>query len=573
MSENENEKIDTLPILPEKELLAMNQLMAEKDYRIKVPFSFLRPDRSDKINPDFILYTLNDFLGHLQQCIASTRKMLPVLENRAFYSELESSNPLAASLVSVVHSIDIKNLGSRLVALQKTPRDVTVSDLIPFTKTLFAPLVRVYYLGPSGVSRQYRVLYQCVSDKLEPSGLEGLKEFTTQAIDEWYFIFNQIFPVMFPLVLRMCSSRMLTFNQLYYANGSKVLAWLGLKASDVLILKKDAQETEIALDSIASAPVTQAPVPEIPENALPEDVQKGIAILERLFPEAGWKNLDELPDMCPYFQPILQFQDAFTQLSPDNPLHQTMIMFWILEELFQGLRLIKFEPLEAISAREDVEDINKILEDWILYQEMIFDKAFAADLKEYTHQIYTQPDYNKNPYGRKLLSNMYSLIKHMFLPWFNIQMYGTVKAQKDDRLPPFFIRVARLRRLLSRYYAAIESAPPGTEQNPEGSVPGVINPWAIYKFDISNPVSRRLDAICGGKHSKTRTNALLIEYTLAILEVLNWWVNDKKSFAYTYPPEYLYRVVEPGSAVPAFGVTSRTDVDALFMHSLKSSNQ
>lgn len=572
MKESENDDA-TMPILPDKELLAMNQLMAEKEYRIKVPFTFLRPDRSDKVNPEFILYTLNDYLGHIQQCIAGTRKMLPVLENRAFYAELEAANPLASSLVSVVHSIDIKSLSSRLVALQKNPRDVSVSDLISFVKTLFRPLVRAYYLGPSGVSRLYRSLYQFVEGKLEPSDIDDLKAFTSQTIDEWYYIFNQVFPGLYPLVLRMCSPKALTMNQLFYANGSRVLAWLGLAPSDVLIAKKGSQELDSAPPPVAAAEREREKEPAVPENPLSPEVEKGLSILERLFPEAGWNNLDAMPDLCPYFQPILQFQDAFTQLSPDNPLHQTMILFWILEELFQGLRLIKFEPLEAISARDDIEDINKILEDWILYQEMIFDKAFASDLKEYTHQIYTQPDYNKNPYGRKLLSNMYTLIKHMFLPWFNIQMYGTVKAQKDDRLAPFFVRVSRLKRLLSRYHEAIESAPPGSELNPEGSVPGVINPWAIYKFDISNPVSRRLDAICGGKHSKTRTNALLIEYTLAILDVLNWWVNDKKSFAYLYPPEYLYRVIEPGSAVPAFGVTSRTDVDALFLRSLKATGQ
>lgn len=570
MRETENDGGESLPALPDKELLAMNQLMAEKECRIKVPFTFLRPDKSDKINPEFVLYTLNDYLGHVQQCIAGTRKMLPVLENAAFYAELEATDPLAAALVQVVHSVDIKALGARLVALQKNPRDVTVTDLISFVKTLFRPLVRVYYLGPSGVSRLYRSLYQCVADKLEPSALDDLKAFTSQTIDEWYYIFNQVFPGMFPLVLRMCSPRAMTMNQLFYANGSRVLAWLGLKPSDVLIAKKGPRDGDAVPPPAAEPEVVREKTPAASEERLSPEVEKGLAILERLFPEAGWNRLDELPDMCPYFQPILQFQDAFTQLAPDNPLHQTMIMFWILEELFQGLRLIKFEQLEATSARDDIEDIDKILEDWILYQEMIFDKAFASDLKEYTHQIYTQPDYNKNPYGRKLLSNMYTLIKHMFLPWFNIQMYGTVKAQKDDRLPPFFARVSRLRRLLARYHSAIESAPPGSELNPEGSVPGVLNPWAIYKFDISNPVSRRLDAICGGKHSKTRTNALLIEYTLAILEVLNWWVNDRKSYAYRYPPDYLYRVIEPGSAVPAFGVTSRTDVDAIFMKSLKA---
>lgn len=572
MADNVSGETGLLPVLSDKELMAMNQLMAEKDYRIKIPFSFLRPDKTDRINPEFVLYTLNDYLGHIQGCIASTRKMLPVVENRAFYDDLAETQPLAASFVTVVWTIDIKQLSTQLVSLQKNSREVTVSSLIPFMKLLFRSLLRVYYLGSSGVSKLYKVLYLNVSDKLGPADSIAVKGIAEHAIDEWYYIFNQVFPGLYPLVLRMCSPVMLTMSQLYYANGSRVLSWLGLKPSEILIVREGEKIAKpVSVPASAPVPSQSVPVEESePENRIPPEVQKGLDILERLFPEAGWDRLEEMPDMCPYFQPVLLFQDGFTQLSPENPLHLTMILFWILEELFQGLRQIKFESLEALSSRDDVEDINKILEDWILYQESIFDKNLCVDLKEYTHQIYTQPDYNKNPYGRKLLSNMYTLIKHYFLPWFDIRLYGTVKAQKDDRFPPFYVRVTRLKRLLDRYYAETSAAPEGSDLDPEGSVPGVLNPWAPYKFDVANVLSRRLNAICGGKHAKNRTNALLIDYTHAILDVLDWWINDKSSFAYAYTPEYLYRVIEPGSAVPAFGVTSRTDVDALFMHHLKS---
>jgi len=140
---------------------------------------------------------------------------------------------------------------------------------------------------------------------------------------------------------------------------------------------------------------------------------------------------------------------------------------------------------------------------------------------------------------------------------------------KDDRLPPLFIRVARLKRLLTRYHASIEAAPPGSEQDPEGRVPWILNPWSPYKFDIANSVSKRLDALFMGKQSHARTNALLIRYTLSILDVLDWWINSKESWAYREPPDFLYRVVEAGSAVPALGVKPRTDVDAIFQKFLK----
>jgi len=568
MSDISSIEFGNLPVLSDKDLLAMNHLMADKAYQIKAPFTFMRPDKTDKVSSEFVLYILNDYLGHLQSCVASTKKMVPPADTQDFIRGLSSDYPLAGSFFSVVYSIDIKRLSSQLTLLQKNAHDVSVSQLIPFMQILLKPLVQVYYLGIAGVSKLYKLLYQYISRDLKPGKSQELMVITTAAIEEWYYVFNRIYPGLYPLVLRMCSSSMLTMSQLYYANGSRVLAWLRLKPADVLIIK-EGEEDKIFIPVPEAAP--EPPIVEVAlKKELSPEVKKGLQTLEKLFPEAGWNDLENMPDMCPYFQSILQLQDAFIQLAPDNPMQLTLVLFGILEELFQGLRLIKFEALPALSTFDENEDINIILEQWILYQETIFDKTFSTDLKAFTHQIYTQPDYNKTPYGRKLLSNLYSLIKQYYLPWFDIRLYGIVKSQKDEKLPHFYVRVSRLKRLLTRYNDAIEAAPAGSELNPDASVPGVLDPWEMYKFDVSNPVSRRLDALCGGKHSKYKTNALLIRYTLSILNVLDWWINDKESYAYRATPEYLYRVVEPGSATPAFGINIRTDVDELFVSHLKA---
>ncbi len=562
-----NDPTPSLPVPSEGDLEAMNQLMADKRYRIKASSGFLRADRTDRVLREFILYTLNDYLGHVQRCVAYTRKMLPLDDVAGFAGSLARAEPVAAGVVNLTASLDIRTLGSLLGKLQATQEDVTVRDLVPFVKLLFRTLIRVYYLGTHGVSRVYRAVHGHVVRELVPQDPEALREYTTSAIGEWQYLIEHVVPALYPLVLRMTSAKMLSFSQLFYANGSKVLAWLDVSPEEVYFLKDgDLAESPHSMES-----QQQNDVPDYdPEDDVSDEVKEGLAVLETLFPEAGWDRLETMPDLCPYFQGVLQFQDGFTQLAPENPLQQTLVLFWILEELFQGLRLIKFEPLPVLSAKDDVEDIDRILDEWILYQESVFDKTFSVELKAYTHQIYTQPDFYKTPYGRKLLSNMYTLIKTVFLPYFDIRMYGTTRGPKDDRLPPFYTRVARLKRLLVRYNEAIETGGAGKEQDPDSSVPGVVNPWSPYKFDIANPLSKRLDAICGGKTSRMRTNALLIRYTLSVLNVLDWWINDKQSYAYRETPDYLYRVIEPGSSIPAFGVKAKPDIDALFLKHLKA---
>jgi hypothetical protein len=555
-----------LPSVSDKDLLAMNQLMADKSYRIKSPANFFRPDRQDRVCSDFVLYTLNDYLGHLQNCVASTRKLLPTdMEGSGFGPALRHTDAEIYRFISIISSIDLRQLSVMLSGLQKAPEEVSVADLQPFVGMLFMDLMKVYYLGVADITKKYRTLFSVLLKIFAPADEDRLRQQASIALQEWQYLFDHVYTGLYPLVLRMTSPVVLSMHQLYYSNGSKILAWLGLQPSDIMLATDKPSANQAAE---VGAPAEPEKEDEEKPYEIPEAVRNGLAILEELFPEAGWTHLEEHPDMCGYFQPILEFQDAFSQLSPENPLHQELILFFILEELFQGLRLIKFEPLPILSIRDDVEDINTIVETWILYKESIFDKGFSADLKSFTHQEYTQPGYSKTPYGRKLLSNLYTTIRSMFLPHFDIRVYGTAKLQKDDRLPPLFIRISRLKRLLLRYKELIDSDIM-VEKNPEAAIPGILNPWAPYKFDIANSVSKRLDMLLSSKRVKAKTNAILIEYTLSILLVLDWWVNDKSSFAYKSAPDYLYRVTGPDSSVPAFGVKPRTDVDALFSKHLR----
>lgn len=551
----------SLPVPDAKSLSEMNALLADKPFKIRLSPGFLKNDVTDRVNPDFLLYTLNDFIGHIQRCVANTRKILPADEGSPYYTHFPREQPIAYEALAIISAIDLRKLGTMVSDVQKRSQDMQIVHLVPLVHYLYRFLIRIYYLGAPEMARLYKAAHQWLLRELVPSDPESLKRSVTDAIEEWYYIFNTFFPAMYPLVLRMVSTKCMSISQLFYANGSTVLKWLYLEPSDILFVRGGQKEPE-------PVSVVSEEVPSEPD--IPESVAEGLSFLEALFPEAGWDSLELLPDFCPYFLPVLNFQDAFIQLAPDNPLHQTLILFWILEELFQGLRQIKFEALSQINYRDETEDINRILEDWILYQELVLDKSFSNDLKAYTHQIYTQPDFNKSPYGRKLLSTMYVTIKAVFLPHFDIRLYGGAKLVKDDRLPPFYTRVRRLQRLLERYYDSIRDSDRPSDIIADGTVPGILNPWDGYRFDIPNVVSRRLDALCGGRHSRTRTNALLIRSTLMILNVLDWWINDKESFAYRSPPDYLYRVVEPGNPVPAFGVASRTDIDVVFMKHLKA---
>ena len=356
-------------------------------------------------------------------------------------------------------------------------------------------------------------------------------------------------------------------HQLYYANGSKILSWVGLVPSDIFIVtERDLlrQEKKVTIPVVA--------VSKEPETVVgpPEAVKKWSSFSGQTFSRS---RLDvpgnHAGSLSVFFADSRLSRCVLFSLPQTIPFSKPLFCFGFWRRCFRVCGSFVLRHSNRFPRGKMLRISIRSLKTGLNIRKKFSIKIFSADFKAYTHQVYTQPDFRKNPYGRKLLSNMYTLIKAMFLPYFDISLYGSARMQKDDRLPPLYTRVSQLKRLLDRYYAAIQADSIKTEKDPEASIPGIMNPWEPYKFDIANTVSTRLDALFGGKHTKHKTNAVLVECTLSVVNVLDWWINDKNSYAYQTSPKYLYRVIEPGSSVPAFGVKPRTDIDALFAKHLK----
>ena len=104
----------------------------------------------------------------------------------------------------------------------------------------------------------------------------------------------------------------------------------------------------------------------------------------------------------------------------------------------------------------------------------------------------------------------------------------------------------------------------------KGSVLGISNPWEKYEFDIPNPVSKRLDVLLGRKNRESAaTNANLIKYAMCIVSVLDWWINNQESPAYSSGSESIYRISEKDGG-PVFSVPVRNDQNRLFAENVKA---
>jgi hypothetical protein len=289
-------------------------------------------------------------------------------------------------------------------------------------------------------------------------------------------------------------------------------------------------------------------------------VNQGLDVLEKIFPFAGWQNLGK-EDMFPYFQPLYQFSDGFNLLAIENPMQVTIILVRILEDFFQACRHINF-TLDKDPEFESYQDsLTDVFSDWSLYREVLFDKDYLSELKEYVNQVYTESSFKKLPYAKKKLSNMQWQIKNMFLPHLSFDLVFMERPNKDGTYRPLQLRVEYLKAIFSTLISRVEG-------NPK-DISGVPNILEKYHFDIPNVVSKRIDVLLGGKKSKGATNLNLLKYTLSVICVLDWWVNDEDSPGYEYDNTLPYRISEEDGS-PIFSVPLRSDQNNLFIKSVKS---
>jgi hypothetical protein len=291
--------------------------------------------------------------------------------------------------------------------------------------------------------------------------------------------------------------------------------------------------------------------------------ETGLKLLDLMVPEAAWTSISKTTDMFPYYQPLYQFPDGFNLLAPENPIQIIIVLLRILEDFFRGCRNITFNlPTEL--AQKNADSFSEAMTEWMSYREILFEKNYSTDLKDYVNNLYSKADFGHTALGKKLIFNLLWQTKHYFLPFFKVEQLSFEKPTHEVTLKQLSTRVTFLRDIFSVLAEKVDAA-----FSSRAPIPEIPNAWEKYKFDIENVVSHRLDALLGAKkNSPVAVNASVIKYTAAVLAVLDWWINDETSPAHDAPNFRLFRISSEDGR-PVFSAEMRTDQDDLFKANLK----
>lgn len=570
-----------LPEIPAKEAAKMDKLMMSDDYKIKQNYGIfnfvrkLKKNGTELVSKSFVEFSLKADVDHIQALAASVKTIVQLAPDSYKAKIMDEEND-KFRLLRAIGNWTVGTYRTLLVDLQTHADTVTVGMMSPFIKAVYRDMLKIYYLGETNIPNMIKDVYADLI-KYPKAEQQRLLKLSKEALTEWLHVYTQVIKGLYPLLMRMCSQKYEAFPYFFMNQTSAIFSFLGINKFDLLLPQKKGEQAAQADDAADGQAEESEETGEAEEQkagqksgATTDDMVKaGLNLLNTLFPQAGFNQLENMPDMFPYFEPMYDFDDGYNVIAPENPLMITMVLLHISEDIFQGCRNIQFSK-EPDDDKSDKDTLAVALNEWSAYREIIFEKNYLDELLELVNKQYTKNEFKSSAPGKKLIMSLLWQTKYNFLPHFEFEQLLLEKPNNDSKQRPLCLRV----RFLRDTFLAMSQGADNAAKD-KGTVVGVANPWSRYEFDIPNIVSKRMDVLLGAKRSDKETaatNANLIKYAAYVLSVLDWWINSKDSPAYSTDSSKIYRINEKDGG-PAFSVPLRSDQNKLFADAVKAAVQ
>jgi hypothetical protein len=583
------------------ERIKMDRHASLPEFDIKSPaqalfslFSFLG-DPPDYVNPLFINKRIGEYYRRIEQLVTSTRTLFP-RNNPARSERLKKTSPFVFSVLDTIRYWNIERISGDLEKIQAHPRLAKVAEFSDILRAVYKPLFILEELDPDiHIKGSYKLLYKLLYIENPMNAKEKYQGLIRTALVAFADVRRDVHYLLYPLLMRLLSDRWLSYEQFFINRRRRFMAFLNVSAQDRIVPadmsaqqiesgnleKLSAGEEEAADQNSGSAgeeeedPDDPAVVERRAKRAVQEAEQKalnrGISVLESLFPKAGWDRLSTFPDLYPYFVDMFSLKKGYELIAPTDPLQQVAVLMFILEELLFGLRYVSFGTIERADASPiRIEDyLGSIINNWQRYIDLGFNKGYLPRLVEYCRILENTADSRNSTYAKRTLNECHWLKRLYFLPHYKFESLGPPPFQKEDTTP-LYGEMRLLRRYLTEVAQGIELGNRQGGAEAQAPCDGIDNPWEPYNFEVPNPVSIRLDALLG---PKKKNNASLIYFTLAVTTVLDHLVNNENSWAYENRPGPLFRSIDGEGVMPLFGVETKIDADLIFRQVIKQKDR
>ena len=577
------------------ERIKMDRYAAQPEFDIKsslqafISILYFFGEPPDYLNPHFVNVRMTAYYKKMELLVNAARALLP--RNNAKRSErFRKASPYYFSILDIIRYWDIEKIDAELARIRAQPKAAAL-DFAEILRCIYRPLFLLEKLTlDNHIKGAFKVLYKvvCADDPAESK--ERIQNITRTALSSYSDIKLEVHFGLYPLLMRYISDRWFPYEMLFIDRRRRFMSFLGLTEDDQIKPQDTAsgQVDSVDFDSLEEtvenaeaapgeegAPPTAEAAPLTEEQKAQEEAEKreekamdqSMKVLELLFPKAGWEKLEEYPDLYPYFVTTYELRRGYELIGPSDPLQQTAVLMHIIDDLCTGLKNVTFGT--AVGPDGSPSQINELigatLTNWRRYIEDGFNKEYLPRLIEYCGIIEHSAESRISAFAKKNLDGLRWIRRLYFLPYFKFESVGPPPFQKQD-VTAIYSEVRTLRRCLTLVATGIDKGNRIGGAEAKAHCEGIGNPWNRYNFDVSNPVSKRLDAIFP---PDKRNNTTLIFFALSVVTVLDNLLNNENSWAYGQNVGPLFRSVNNQGVTPVFGVDNKLDADKIFKESLK----
>jgi hypothetical protein len=580
------------------ERIKMDRYAAQPEFEIKsslqafISILYFFGEPADNINPRFVNSRTDAYYKKIELLVNATRALLP--RNNARRSErLKKASPYYFSILDVIRFWDIERVEAELIRI-RSQSHATSLDFAEVMRHVYRPLFMLEALNMDNhIKGAYKVLYKVICAENPPEPKEKFQELIRIAVSSFSVIRQEVHFGLYPLLMRYISDRWFPYEQLFVERRRRLMAFLGLTDNDqikpletvpgqVENIDLESMEQEIVKEEAAESAQEEGSEQNEPQSAekkaLEEAAQNekkamdhSVKVLESLFPKAGWDQLEDFPDLYPYFVNTYQLRRGYELIGPSDPLQQIAVFMHIMEDICVGLRNVSFGM--AVGSDGNPAQINELITstitNWRRYIDDSFNKEYLPRLIEYCGIIEHSVESRISSFAKKTLNGIRWVKRLYFLPYYKFDSVGPPPFQKQD-VTAIYSEVRNFRKYLTMVAAGIDQGNHLGGAEAKVHCDGINNPWDRYSFEITNPVSRRLDALLSPGR---RNNTALIFFALSVITVLDNLLNNENSWAYGEKVGPIFRSVDNQGVKPVFGIDNKLDADKIFKEEMRKKEQ
>jgi hypothetical protein len=596
------------PSVPSKlnyrERIKIDQYAGQVTFEIKTSlqvlvsiFSFFK-EPVDYVNQRFVIHRMNEYYGKIEKLVSAARSLFPT-SNQKRNNQLKRASLFVYKVLDVLRNWDIEDLAKNIAELQAHPRTVRVHDFPEVLRGVYRPLFILDELSIENIKSAFKLIYKVLYIESPMEAKDKYQEVIRNIIASVADIRRNVRFGMYPLIMKLISDRFISYERFFIERRRRFMAFLNVKESDQLqaadlspqqienidvdTLQKNMKEgaaegEEGGTGEVGELQEDGKEKPEDPkeaarkakedaERAEHKSMEQGKTALEVLFPKAGWDKMEEGHDMYPYFATVYNLKHGYELISPTDPLQYIVILLHILDDLFIGMRYVSFGMVTGPdgSALRVGEELTGTINNWLGYIEDSFSRDYLPRLTEYCRMLENSKESRMTPFGRKNLNELHWIKRLYFLPYYKFEAMGPPPFPKSE-IVPIYSEVRKVRKNLTAVALGIEQGMRAGGAKAKATCKGINNPWETYNFQVPNPISRRLDMMLPPER---RMNATLIFFSLSLVTVLDYIINNENSWIYNNRPGPLFRSVKNEGIEPLFGVDEKLDADKIFKDNLR----